>query len=126
MNKIKCIAIERSNLTNLAKSIEDFQNSHNLISKGSIPFSLPNGNVGVIMFFPETLQEINYTKEQVEENPHSSKTFKSKEKFKTPDIWKSKEPTVKQRNTLKKMGLSWEEINKMSMYTASERIGGKG
>lgn len=118
MTKIKCIALERSDLINLAKAIEDFQNSHNLVSKGSIPFSnLKDGNVGVIMFFPQPLEEI-LPKKQVEESPRSSNAFN------LPEKWKLEEPTLKQRNALKKMGLSWEEINALSKYDASKRIGG--
>lgn len=129
--KIKCIALERSNLTNLAKAIEDFQNKHNLISKGSIPFNFPDGNVGVIMFYPKPLEDIKLPKEQVREKSSSQnsspKALKTEFKIKkeTLEKWKSEEPTLKQRNTLKKMGYSWEEINKYSKFKASKLIGRK-
>jgi len=127
--KIKCVAIERSNLTNLAKSIEEFQNKHNLVSKGSIPFNFPDGNVGVIMFYPASDIKLAGQVGEKPLSPNKNSSPKApltkKEKFKTPEKWKSEEPTLKQRNALKKMNYSWEEINVFSKYDASKRIGGE-
>ena len=119
--KIKCIAIERSNLTNLAKAIEEFNNKHKLVSKGSIPFNFPDGNVGVIMFYEDKI--VGQVGDiSIDSSP---KAPSKKEKFKTPEKWKSEEPTLKQRNALKKMNYSWEEINTFSKYKASKLIGGE-
>lgn len=121
MNKIKCVAIERSNLNNLAKSIEEFQNKHNLISKGSIPFSLSTGNVGVIMFFNDSL-ELEEKEDLEETHPPSN----SKSSFiiseKTLEKWKTQEPTKSQINILLKKGYSNEEANALSKYQAHKLI----
>lgn len=125
MTKIKCISLQRSNLKDLAKAIQDFQNENNLVSKGSIPFSFPDGEVGVIMFYPYD-EDIQLPKEQVGDSTSSLPTKSPKAPFKCPEKWKLEQPTIKQKNTLKKMGYSWHEINAINKFQASKLIGGEG
>jgi hypothetical protein len=125
MTKIKCIALERKTLSDLAKAIEDFQNQNNLVSKGSIPFNFPDGSVGVILFYPKS-EDI---KSQSGETTLVKKEIPSpqiKIKKETFERWKTEYPTLNQINKLKRMGYGEKESRGMSKFKAFKIIGGEG
>lgn len=84
MGKIITISLEAKNLKELAKKIQDFQNSNNLVSQGSLPFSLKEG-VGVIMFFPKGETPINFEK-VAEQKPCSNEAKSPKASQKQIDL----------------------------------------
>ena len=104
---IKTIPLKDKTIEGLAKKIQDFQNSNNLVSKGSLPFYNSNSQeFSVIMFFPEGQTEIIIPKK--EEKKTYDKNFQPTEEQK--DRWKTFKPSKKTLALLKIKGFSDEDL----------------
>lgn len=115
INKIKTITLKDQTIEGLAKKIEDYQNSNNLISKGSLPFYDANeSQFCVIMFFSKGETPIPEPKKEFKK---SNKDFQPSEE--QLERWKSIKPTKKTIELLKKLKFSDEDIKHIrTMYDA--------
>jgi len=103
---IKTIPLKDKTIEGLAKKIQDFQNSNNLVSKGSLPFYNSNSEeFSVIMFFPEGETEVIIPKE---EKKTYDKNFQPTEEQK--QRWKTIRPSKKTLALLKTKGFSDEDL----------------
>ena len=112
MNEIITISLKAGTIEELARKIQDFQNSNNLISKGSIPFyDSINQEFSVIMFFPKGDTPINllpcFGEKKVAGETNNSKAISPAKSFKEPteqllNKWKNQRVSSKTLNFLKK------------------------